>query len=87
MGTCSQCGKNRLIVKRVTMRFNVGYDWEDSITQTTCLKCYLKSAVYSVIHPGVVYFKTIRCATSFALQLKAPLRERVRLFNTLMKNT
>ena len=47
---CEDCKRIPLIHISYESRFNVGYEWEDSMTYTTCPVCLVKGKIKSLIY-------------------------------------
>ena len=42
---CGTCKRTPLFYFEFVQRCNVGTDWEDSLSETVCLPCYIKSII------------------------------------------
>jgi len=47
---CEDCKRIPLIHISYETRFNVGYEWEDSMTYTTCPICLVKGKIVSLVY-------------------------------------
>jgi len=47
---CEDCKRIPLVHIDYESRFNVGYDWEDSLTYTTCPVCLVKGKIVSFMY-------------------------------------
>lgn len=47
---CEDCKRIPLVHISYESRFNVGYEWEDSLTYTTCPVCLVKGKIRSLIY-------------------------------------
>lgn len=85
--TCDGCGKERLLVDRVSFVINAGYDWEDTVEYTTCWKCKLEGKLLSAktnLKDFVSQFVFALTAATLHSHKPFSIPKRYKLFKVLM---
>jgi hypothetical protein len=65
---CNTCHRTPLIIRTYTEHFNVGAEWEDSLSDDVCLVCIARGTIAHWIHEAkrhidAIVFSVKTCAT------------------------